>query len=65
MIILFSVERPVGERSTMRSTTVQHLPCFFAGEAADTHGEAATVAGALHSGRRATHAALQGGRHDR
>jgi monoamine oxidase len=31
---------------------------FFAGEATDTHGEAGTVAGALHSGRRAAHEVL-------
>jgi hypothetical protein len=31
---------------------------FFAGEAADTHGEAGTVAGALHSGRRAAREVL-------
>jgi monoamine oxidase len=31
---------------------------FFAGEATDTHGEAGTVAGALHSGRRAARAVL-------
>ena len=34
-----------------RATTL-----FFAGEAADTHGGAGTVAGALPSGRRAAHA---------
>jgi monoamine oxidase len=31
---------------------------FFAGEATATHGEAGTVAGALHSGRRAAHEVL-------
>jgi hypothetical protein len=58
MRILSSVERPVGERATMRASTVQHLPLFFAGESAETHGEAGTVAEALHSGRRAAHEGL-------
>jgi hypothetical protein len=58
MIILFSVERPVGEHSTMRATTVQHLPLFCVGKVADAQGEAGAVAGPLHSGRRSAHEGL-------
>jgi hypothetical protein len=46
----------VGRRGTLAEPLAATL--FFAGEATDTHGEAVTVAGALHSGRRAAHEVL-------
>ena len=46
---------PICEEATMMilSSGERH-----AGEAAETHGEAGMVAGALHRGRRAAHAGL-------
>jgi monoamine oxidase len=53
-----------GEQARQQLATPVQDTLFFAGEATDTEGEAATVTGALHSGARAArevHASLEGG----